>query len=572
MQYKISYTNPRQHFVDLELIVENVNSEILELQLPSWRPGRYELQNFAKNIQKWVAKTSGGEILPYRKASKDKWEVQTKGNKKIHVIYNYYAAQLDAGACWLDETQLYVNPVHLCFYVPGRIIEPCTVELNIPPEYKIATSLWQKNNVLFAADYHELVDSPFIASAELDHFSYDVEGTVFNIWIKGEGVYDKQRIIKDFKDFSLSQLKMFGRFPFKEYHFLYQILAYKTYHGVEHLNSTVIAFGTGFNLKKPELYEDFLGISSHELFHAWNVKAVRPAEMTPYKYEIENYNRLGFVTEGVTTYYGDLHLLRSKVFTPDQYFKDLAKSVQKHFDNYGRLNMSVADSSFDTWLDGYVEGIPNRKASIYTEGCLVAFMLDVLLLEQTGNNRSLDDVMRIIYNDFAISGYSEENYKKAAEAVAGISLDSFFKSFVYGVTDYEPMLHHCFGYIGCEMTKIPVPTYRERIFGIKSINENGKAKIKSVAPGSPAFVAGLAKDDEVVAVNGIKVDNNFSDLLESRGESEITLNFFSLGLMKTLTMKKSGQEYFPFFSIKKLNNQTAGQQEAFLKWAYRGSL
>lgn len=572
MQYNISYTNPRHHFVDIELIVENVNSEILELQLPSWRPGRYELQNFAKNIQKWMVKTPDGEILPYRKKSKDKWEVQTNGHKKIHVIYNYYAAQLDAGACWLDETQLYVNPVHLCLFVPGRLDDAITVKLDIPPKYKIATSLSQNNNILSATDYHELVDSPFIASADLKHFSYEVDYTVFHIWIKGESIIDEQRIIKDFKDFTHSQLKMFGKFPFKEYSFLFQVLPYKIYHGVEHLSSTVIALGPGFNLMRQDLYEDFLGISSHELFHAWNVKAVRPAEMTPYKYETENYNRLGFVTEGVTTYYGDLHLLRSKVFTPDQYFKDLAKSVQKHFDNYGRLNMSVADSSFDTWLDGYVEGIPNRKSSIYTEGCLVAFMLDLLILEQTGNNNSLDDVMRVLFNDYVSAGYTEENYKNAAEAVSGISLDNFFTSFVYGVSDYEPMLHHSFGYIGCEMTKIPAPTYRERIFGIKSINENGKAKIKSVAPGSPAYVAGLAKDDEVIAVNGTKVDNNFSDLLESAGEGEIRLNFFSLGIMKTLAMKNTAQEFFPFYSIKKLANQTSGQQKAFLKWAYRGNL
>lgn len=571
MHYILSYTNPRQHFIDVELIIENVKTEELELQLPSWRPGRYELQNFAKNIQKWAAKTTKGEDLNFRKTSKDRWLVQTNGNNKIHIHYNYYAAQLDAGACWLDETQIYVNPIHLCIYMPERINEKCSLELKVPSEYKIATSLEQKNNVLTAADYHELADSPFIAAADLIHFDYEAGGIVFNLWIKGECKPDKEKIIRDFTAYSKTQLEMFGSAPFKEFHFLYQILPYRIYHGVEHISSTVIALGPGHNLMKPDIYEDFLGVSSHELFHAWNVKAVRPVEMTPYKYDVENYNRLGFVTEGVTTYYGDLHLLRSKVFNPDEYIKDLVKNVQKHFDNFGRFNLSVADSSYDTWLDGYVEGIPNRKSSIYTEGCLCSFMLDILIMEQTNNSRSLDDVMRKLYEKHSAQGYSEEDYKVIAEETAGISLDNFFNSFVYGVTDYEPLLLHSLDYIGCRLDKNQSPTYRERYFGIKSVNENGKAKIKSVAPGSPGFFAGLTRDDEIITVNRIKVENNFSDLLESGGEEEIQIGFFSLGQLKNTKIRKSKEEFYPFIFIKQIEKPTAQQQEAFNKWAYRGN-
>ncbi|MGI8892393.1 MAG: M61 family metallopeptidase, partial [Bacteroidia bacterium] len=460
----------------------------------------------------------------------------------------------------------------LCLYVPERINEKYTLELKIPSDYKVATSLSQQKNILTATDYHELADSPFIASAGLKHFSYEVAGITFNIWIKGECNPDKQKIIQDFAAYSKTQIEMFGGAPFTEYHFLYQILPYRVYHGVEHLSSTVIALGPGHNLMKPEVYEDFLGVSSHELFHAWNVKAVRPVEMKPYKYELENYNRLGFVTEGVTTYYGDLHLLRSKVFNPDEYFKDLVKNVQKHFDNYGRFNLSVADSSYDTWLDGYSEGIPNRKSSIYTEGCLCAFMLDILIMKQTNNLRSLDDVMRRLFEQYAANGYSEQDYKNIAEEFAGISLDNFFNSFIYGVSDYEPLLIHSLGYIGCTLTSIHAPTYRERFFGIKSVNENGKAKIRSVAPGSPAFFADLTRDDEIITVNGIKVDNNFSDLLESRGDQEIEINYFSLGQLKKTTLKKTKEEFYPLYFIKKSDKVSQEQKEDFNMWAYRVNL
>src|SRR5437762_8327636 len=168
---------------------------------------------------------------------------------------------------------------------------------------------------------------------------------------------------------------------------------------------------------KEEFYVDFIGVVSHELFHVWNVKTIRPAEMTPYDYTKENYSRLGFVYEGVTTYYGDLFLVRSGVYSISQFFAELNVRIQKHFDNYGRFNLSVADSSFDTWLDGYTPGIPNRKTSIYDEGCLIALMTDLLIRRYTQNKKSLDDVMKTLYFDFAKlhHGYAEHDYTKVVE-------------------------------------------------------------------------------------------------------------------------------------------------------------
>jgi predicted metalloprotease with PDZ domain len=171
--------------------------------------------------------------------------------------------------------------------------------------------------------------------------------------------------------------------------------------------------GPGNEFVNKDWYDEFLGISSHELFHTWNIKSIRPVEMMPYDYSKENYSRLGFVAEGVTTYYGDFLLYRSGVFSDADYFKTFNEQLQKHFDNFGRFNLSVADSSFDTWLDGYNPGVPNRKVSIYTEGCLIAFMTDICIRKQTSNAHSLDDVMRALFTEFGKKkiGYSENDYQ-----------------------------------------------------------------------------------------------------------------------------------------------------------------
>ena len=247
------------------------------------------------------------------------------------------------------------------------------------------------------------------------------------------------------KAFTIDQLKMMGSFPFDAYHFLVQVLPYSFYHGVEHLKSTVLGIGPGYDLMRNNIYIDFVGVASHELFHAWNIKTIRPAEMMPYNYKTENYSRLGFVYEGVTTYYGDLILARCGVYNTEQFFKELNVRIQKHFDNPGRQNLSVADSSFDTWLDGYTPGVPGRKTSIYDEGCITALMTDLIIRKKTNSKSSLDDVMRTLYEDFGKKniGYAEHDYFSIVDFIAKDSMADF-----YSIMFMEPKMMKLF-YLKC---------------------------------------------------------------------------------------------------------------------------
>jgi predicted metalloprotease with PDZ domain len=582
MKHIISWSNPHDHYIDIEFSAATDSAKELKIQLPAWRPGRYELGNFAKNIQKWAAFDEHGNKLPFKKLSKDLWLVDCAGVTAVHVKYNYYSADLNAGSTFLDASQLYMNPVNCCLYVEGRITEECLLELHLPESYIVACSLAKAGPVQSsgagkcthtrrANDFHELADSPLIASATIQHNTFVLDGVEFNLWFQGECKPAWTRIINDFFIFINEQFVMMKEFVHDEYHFLFQILPHKFYHGVEHLKSTVIALGPGYKLNEGEVYDNLLGVSSHELYHAWNIKSIRPAEMMPYDYTKENYSRLGYVCEGVTTYYGDLFLFRSGVYSEFDYLKTVHERLQKHFDNPAKTNLSVADSSFDTWLDGYVQGIPGRKTSIYDEGCLLAFMTDMIIRRNTSNAKSLDDVMRILYFDYSKKGkgYTEADYQQIVESLAGEKLDDFFRTYVYGACSYEKKLNELGGYIGMEIKSSQSKKYYEGHFGFKAHHEGHHFKVIAVYPGSPSDKAGLALNDEIIALNGYILKDDLHDWSRYFHGSRIVLTVSRMGQLVEVAMNPVASEYYRVYYVEKIRHPSPEQKAAFESWSRR---
>lgn len=572
--YKFIYAEPHRHFVDVELRVVKLNQEKVQLQLPAWRPGRYQLANFAKNIQRFAAYDATGNELRVRKLTKDLWEVETSGISEIKVAYNYFANEMNAGSTFVDDKQLYVNPVNCCMYSPEWIDAPATVELEIPADWNVATGMRSVGKNLFEVkDFHELADSPFIASGGLQHETYEAEGVKFHIWFQGEFKTDWERILNDFKKFSKEQIRVMGGFPVSEYHFLFQIRTYQTYHGVEHSNSTVVTLGPSYDILKPVLYDEFLGISSHELFHTWNVKALRPVEMFPYDYSKENYTRLGYVAEGVTTYAGDLFLYQAGCFSEFEFFKNVHQLFQRHFHNYGRLNLSVADSSFDTWLDGYEKGIPDRKTSIYNEGALLAMMLDLSILKDTQNKSGILSVMRLLYERFgkADKGYTEGDYQAAVEEIGGRSYADFFANYYYGTKDIEPELKELLSYVGLEVKDIRSRLYFENRFGFKVEYIKGRsAKITDIAPGSIADRAHMKLGDEILSINGIRILGNLKEWCKYFQEETITLTINSEDDTHKVQLTPTDERYYRTRWPQKIKEATEDQQQNYRVWTKRG--
>lgn len=582
MKYIFSYKEPHTHLLDIEFIAGNISGDETLVQLPSWRPGRYELGNFAKNIKSFAAFNEKGSPLPFQKITKDRWKIQTKGLKELHIKYSYYAVELNAGSTYLDEKQLYVNPVNCCVYIPERINDACEVEIRVPSDYLLASSLKLNKDKKTppvppfragVASYHELADSPFIASPSLQHNMFIMDGVEFNIWFQGECKPNWSKIINDFFILVNEQfVTMKGPTPTDEYHFLFQILPYRFHHGVEHLSSTVIALGPSYDIMRGDLFLEFLSVSSHELFHAWNIKAIRPAEMFPYDYTKENYSRLGFVAEGVTTYYGDFFLYRSGIYNDFEANRCLSKHLQNHFDNFGRYNLSVADSSFDTWLDGYTEIVPHRKTSIYSEGCLIALMTDLLIRRYSVNARSLDDVIRHLYNEFAKKnkGYTEADYIAVCEQAAGHSLKEFFSNYVYKATSYENALRDCIDYIGLQLLECSSKKNHERHYGFKTTpRPTGSEAVIALYPGSAAEKAGLQLGDEIISINSYPVKNNLAEWARYFGHAEINLVVNNGKTVRNIRFVPSAEEYYKVHYVQKNPSASEAQMKNFTLWSKR---
>lgn len=570
MKYRVYYLNPTTQFIYFELTVSKIQSDITYIRIAAWRPGRYEFGNFAKNIRNWKVYDANGKPLSYTKTERERWMVNTKGVDTIVVKYEVFGGILNAGSTYLDENQLYMNPVNCCCYAEGRENEPIEMLLEVPNDYQIATGLVksQVNPRLLKADnFDQLADRPLIASPTLKHISFKVQKLHVNLWFQGECKPDKVRITNDFSRFIDEQITAFGEFPEKEYHFLFQITPHKTHHGVEHENSTVCMIGPTYHLMGTS-YDELLSLSSHEFYHSWNIKKIRPAEMLPYDFTKANYSKLGYVAEGVTTYYGDYMCYRSKVFTREHFFAALEDLLDKHFHNYGRLVMPVTEASFDTWVDGYEPGIPHRKTSIYTEGALCALMTDLYIIRDSGFTYSLDNVMYDLYHQFAKKGkgYTEEDYKSLIAKYLGKDFSWFFEKYINGTENFEPELRKVFGWVGLDFVPEPNPQMYEKNLGCKVSEDT--LKVTNIAVGSPAEECGLLIGEQIASINGFSVTgSNLKHWFSYFKNEEIHIRFRTVdNRIRHIKVPSCENNYYPMYQVKPLKQVTDDQIALFEKW------
>jgi predicted metalloprotease with PDZ domain len=568
LTYTLSSSNPENHLLDVILQIDDIDQkDNLEVALAAWRPGRYELGNFAKNVQKITVVNSENYPLPFNKTDRQTWQVELKGNTSIQVKYTYYASVLNAGSTYVDQEQLYVNPVNSMMYVVGAQDVPATIHIEYLNGALIGGSLKPiEDNVLYAENYEELADSPFIVSPTLKHNVFNVDGVMVNVWFQGEVRPVWQRLEHDFTKFISSQIKAFGEFVANQYHFLIQITPYSAYHGVEHLKSTVLLLGPSYDVFD-KTYTSLLGVASHEFYHSWNIKTIRPKEMMPYDYTKENYFSTGYVAEGVTTYMGDHFLYRSGVFSDEQYKEEFDTYLRKHFENFGRRNYSIAQSSYDMWIDGYESGIPNRKVSIYTEGALTAFMLDTLIIKYSNFKHTIDDVMYRLYHDFAKKGigYTEEDYQKLAEEYSGVELSDFFENYIFGTQPYNRILAECLDFIGYQLNENDSDKVHER-YGMKGSWKSSFFEVTAVAPDSNAELAGIGVGDKIHVLNSMRLSNNFEEWMNYFKNDHKTFIVERVHGIVEKTIRGRAFNGFKKYTITKVKNPSEQQQKAFNKW------
>ncbi|MBL7925910.1 MAG: M61 family metallopeptidase [Bacteroidia bacterium] len=568
MKYTISCKKPHTRFVDVELLIQNITTDTILVKLPNWRPGRYELGNFSKNVQRFSVFTlDAGNVMGYEKIDKSTWQIKTGGRNALIIKYNYYANQLDAGACFVSDEMLYFNPIHCCLYVPDKIDQQHTLFIDVPQNWKIATALFKYEGGYHAENYHQLVDSPVIASPTIQKQTYQSNGINFHIWVQGNYTPPWNKWLADFKKFTDFQIKSMQEIPVTEYHWLIHILNEKMHHGVEHLNSTVLAFGSADTMNNTEVYADFLSLASHELFHVWNVKTIKPVAFMPYNYEKENYSRSGYVYEGFTTYLGDMFLMRCGLYTESQFLDEINKNLNSHLNNPGRLNMSLADSSFDTWLDGYTPGIPNRKVNIYADGSLIAMVIDLLIVSNTKGGGRLETVFLALWQDYAKNnlGYTDKDVQLMCEAVSQVSMVDVFENYVFKASSYLDILIPTLLLAGYQITETKNNDLPASVFGFR-LSSAVPNKLVSVMPQSPADDAMLSIGDEILQAYGEPVKANLNDLLLQHTNEVLPLVIKRNGKEKQVVLNKSNQTYYNLYKVERMQKTTAEQDLVRKNW------
>lgn len=533
MIYTLSTPNPASQMLEVQLEFECKNEEVVRLQLPSWRPGRYDMANYAQYLKNLKVAGPVGAVASV-KQTKDLWIFTAPAPGLYRINYSYHAAQLDAGGSWLSPDMVYLNFINLAFAISRREKDPINIRLNIPQAYQVACALPQSEpGLLRAKDFQELVDSPLLATETLHHRSYQVRESQFHIWVSGKMTFNWDDILDLFKNFTEQQIEDFGDFPAKAYHFLIHLLPFPHYHGVEHKYSTVITLGPDHLMATKLGMDRLMGICSHELYHFWNVCRIRPKAIQPYDFSKEAYLLEGLIAEGVTTYMGDFYLLKSGYYSTREYLDKMETLFARVFENQGWKNQSIIDSSFELWLDGYKAGVPDKKVSIYTHGALLTFAVDLILLK---NGRRMHEVMKIMWNRFGKTGrgYTIEDFREAILSLSDNSgqMLSFFDRFVFGKDDLYPMLKSLLPDIGLEIQQEKKENSLESEFGIKTDN---KGKIIRVHPQSAAYQQ-LMVQDQILTY---KITESGAHFMIKRWQEE-----------KTVYLPLSDQSFFMNFRIR----------------------
>lgn len=496
------------------------------IKIPTWRPGRYEINNFSKDILE-INFFKNNKKIKSKKTTKNSWEIKSKVGSYIHFIYRLQTYSIDAGSSFCDKKQIYINPVNSLMYIKNLEDSIHKIKFVNIDNFKIISSLKTANNLLLAKNYQQLADSPMVYTKNYIELNYKVNSIKFNIYFIGlETIDNKQKIIDDFRKFTEVQYKIFNSFPFKSYSFIIQALDYEFYHGVEHLESTVVALGPKKNIlkNKPKSlgnYNNLIGVCSHELFHAWNVKTIRAKKFVNYNFDKENYTNLTYLAEGATTYYGDKTLKTSGFFNDKSYLKELSRIIQNHKYFYSDTRFSLSESAFDVWLDGY-KGVYNypKRYSIYIQGSIFFLGLDVEIRKVSNNKYSLDTVMKNIYEKFKSNGISQKNIENEVENIIGKErTKSYFKKYFWSYNNYFKLINNSLKYLNLKLnSKKNSCIVKSKLGIICKRNQCKQIVISYLDKNSPLLKKGATKG----AV--IKMKNNNYKLFKNNLKKQIDKN------------------------------------------------
>lgn len=454
IEYRIRTLRPEAHLFEITLTVADPTPEGQAFTLPAWIPGSYMIRDFARHIVTLAAQ-SEGEPLAVAKLDKQTWQVEPS-NAPVTATYQVYAWDLSVRGAHLDTTHGYFNGTCVFLAAMGHEDQPCEVEIQAPqgPSYlgwKLATGLERLSGGeldfgRFRADnYDALIDHP-VEMGPFDYASFQACGVPHWVVIAGRHHTDMARLCRDLKPICEHHIRLFGE-PAPMDRYLFMTLATgNSYGGLEHRNSTSLMCARSDLPRRTDPpgqvrdgYRNYLGLCSHEYFHTWNVKRIKPAVFTPFDLSREVHTELLWAFEGITSYYDDLSLARTGLIEPESYLEMLGQTLTRVYRGQGRFKQTVTESSFDAWTRFYKqdENAPNAIVSYYGKGALVALALDLTLRDLSDETKSLDDLVRLLWQRYGQTGEGvpEQGIQPLAEEMIGQDMSAFFNLALYSCED-----------------------------------------------------------------------------------------------------------------------------------------
>lgn len=517
VHHALSFARRDTQYVHVEVRVP-APGDVLELAMPNWTPGSYLIRDFAGQVERFEARTSGGESLDAVKIAKNRWRIPTGGSDEVVVEYDVWAGVLGVQESWVESDFALINGAGVFLYAEQTRALPQSLAVDLPAGWEdvsVALSGPDAQGRYRARDFDELVDSPLLAG-DLEKYPFEAGGARFALVNLGETPqWDDERAVADLAAIAQAQIDFWGVDPFdRPYLFLNVLLGGRG--GLEHNHSTVMMAAPSV-MRSREEYVSWLALASHELFHAWNVRRMRPRALSEYDYEEEVYTPQLWLAEGLTSYYDNLLLFRAAVISAPEFFDLLAAEMQQYEVQPGRLVTSAELASFDSWIRHYKPNpnLVNSNSNYYRKGSLIGFVIDTAIRRETGNRQSLDDAMREMYARYGPDGEGRGSYPPGAlraivRSLAGDEVAAQLDTLL--TTPVDPDVDGALEWYGLSLSRAPDRVAAELAgkdvpvdFGVTWQEGVPDLLVEHVLHGGTAAAAGMLPGDELVAVDGLRV-------------------------------------------------------------------
>lgn len=519
VDHQLSFENRKNQYVEVNLSMP-VDSPVVELRMPNWTPGSYLIREYAANVEGMQARGASGAELALTKIAKNHWRVEATGEKQIEVSYSVWAGELAVNAAWVESGFAMLNGASVFLYSEHTRSMPQHLTVRLPESWStvyIALPGLESADRFVARDFDELVDSPILAGNSTS-YPFTVDGQEYSLvnqgdqtfWDSAQAAADLQRIVRSVQQFWQDN-------PLERAYLFMNVISAGS-GGLEHDHSTVL-LSSPWQMRSRGDYIRWLGLASHEFFHVWNVRRMRPQALSEYEYDREAYTRELWLAEGLTSYYDNLLLFRSGLITVDEYLGLLADEILKFETSPGRKVRSAEEASFDSWIKHYKPDANsiNSDVSYYRRGALIGFVADQRIRQATNDKLSLDDIMRDMYRLYgpdagdSPGGYPPRAFEALIEQRAGERVSREIHSLLTSVDD--PDVDSALDYYGlllereptkriAEATGTPVPTD----FGLVWNTTQPALLVESVIRGGSGAEAGVLPGDELLAINSHRVD------------------------------------------------------------------